>query len=272
MARLALIDADILVYEAAYRCQKGIEWEPGEWTHHASMPEAQADFAGCIEFILKNTGSERAILALTDHNREDNFRREVWPDYKKPRDKVGNSRPLLYAALREWIRGEYDVKQKPGIEADDTIGILATGNINGLPPVNDRVICSVDKDLDTVPGWHFNWRKPERGVYIVCGFDAFYNHMFQTLVGDSTDNFPGLPGAGPKGAERILEPMRKLEGYEGPYVRSEVWKMVVAAYEKKGLTAADALVQARCARILQAEDWDFETNTVRLWTPPEETE
>lgn len=260
--KLALIDADILVYESAYRSQSAVEWDPGEWTNHASMPEAQADFESCIEHILKNTGAERAILALTDHNRAENFRRNIWPGYKAHREQVGKSRPLLYSALREWIRETFDVRQKPGIEADDTIGILATGKINGLPPTEERVICSVDKDLDTVPGWHFNWRKQDQGVRGIGPHEAFYYHMYQTLIGDTSDGYPGLPGCGPKTATKILDEV-------GIYDVFGMWQAVVLAYQKKGLTSGDALQMARCARILQAEDWDFETNTVRLWTPPE---
>jgi DNA polymerase-1 len=42
---------------------------------------------------------------------------------------------------------------------------------------------------------------------------------------------------------------------------------VVDAYLKAGLTEEDALMNARMARILRAEDWDFENNEVKLWTP-----
>lgn len=269
--RVALIDADILVYESAYRSQSAIEWDPGEFTTQASMPEAQAGFESCVESILKKTGSSRAILALSDHRREANFRRAVWPGYKAGREaKLGTGRPMLYSALREWIRGKFDVRQKPGIEADDTLGILMTGKINGLPPVDKRVLCSIDKDLDTVPGLHFNWRKAEQGVYLVEPRAAFRNLMVQTLVGDKTDNYPGIPGIGPKRADTILEPLGKFYADRGADYAGYAWELVVEAYEKAGLTAEDALIQARCARILQAEDWDFETNTVRLWEPPTE--
>jgi DNA polymerase-1 len=43
---------------------------------------------------------------------------------------------------------------------------------------------------------------------------------------------------------------------------------VVAAFESKGLTEEDALVQARVARICRASDYDFKTKEVKLWNPP----
>ena len=181
---VALIDADILVYESAYRCQQTVEWEPGEYTQHASFDEGTQDFYNSVKFIVESVGADSAILALTDSDREANFRRKVWPGYKAHRESPGDNRPLLYKALRDHIRENYTVRQKPGIEADDTIGILATGeDIKDLPPVEERVICSIDKDLDTVPGRHFNWRKPELGVYYIHEPTAFYALMLQTLCG-----------------------------------------------------------------------------------------
>ena len=80
--------------------------------------------------------------------------------------------------------------------------------------------------------------------------------MTQVLVGDSTDNYRGLPGAGPTFAETILE------GLESP---ESMWGADVEAYRGKGFTEEDALVQARCARLLQTED--YRNGKVILWVP-----
>ena len=45
------------------------------------------------------------------------------------------------------------------------------------------------------------------------------------------------------------------------------WKTVVSAFEKQGLSENDALTQARVARILRAEDYNFKTHKPILWTP-----
>lgn len=271
---LVIIDADILVYEAAYRAQTAEEWSENEFTYTANLVDAQADFDASIKEIGQAVGATDMILCLTDSDRDANFRRHIFDPYKRSRGKAGNARPLVYKALRAWIRETYNVKQKHGIEADDTIGILATADLPSLPPKSHRVMASVDKDLDTVPGLHYNWRKPEDGVYSVGRNEAFYNLMIQTLCGDSTDNYPGLKGVGPKTAEKILtldEEKRRAGTADELLLQFEVemWEAVVDAYEKKGQTLEDALVQARCARILQAEDWDFENEEVILWTPPE---
>lgn len=255
---LALIDADIIVYEAAYRSQKSEEWEPGEFTHTASLPEATKDFTNCVDFIMENTGASEKILALSDSDRAANFRRRVWPKYKEDRGAVGRQRPLLFKALRQWVRANYNVKQKHGIEADDSLGILATvEHFGDLPPVNERIVCSIDKDLLTIPGFHFNWRKPDDGVFEQTEDVAYGYFMCQTLMGDSTDGYPGCTKIGPVKAVRIL----------GDLEPKDMWAAVLATFETYGFDEKFALTQARCARILRAKDWDFETDQPLLWIP-----
>ena len=83
---------------------------------------------------------------------------------------------------------------------------------------------------------------------------ADYFHLYQTLVGDTTDGYPGLKGIGDKRATALLE-------------KEASWETVVKAYEKAGETEEDALVQARLARILRASDYNFETREPILWSP-----
>lgn len=272
MNRIALIDADILVYEAAYVCQESIEWDPGEVSKYADFEDAIDTFDAMIAKIEHHAGADASILALTDSAREKNFRRSVWPQYKCHREaKPGSSddsRPLLYQGLRQYIREGYEVFQKEGIEGDDTIGILATADLAWLPV--ERVICSVDKDLDNVPGWHFNWRKPERLVYFVNEREADRNFLLQTLMGDQTDGYPGIPGIGPKKAEKILN---GVEANSPEFLLTPQrgwWSAVQLAFATAGLSQEYLMSQARCARILRACDWDAESQRPILWTPPED--
>ncbi len=114
----------------------------------------------------------------------------------------------------------------------------------------DSIIISEDKDMLTVPG------KLYRGgeLLTVTPEMARYQHMYQTLTGDATDGYPGCPGVGPKTAEKLLQ--GAPEGF---------WGVVVQAYEKAGLTEDDALLNARMAYILQAENW--KDGEVKLWQP-----
>ena len=80
-------------------------------------------------------------------------------------------------------------------------------------------------------------------------------HYIQTLAGDQTDGYSGVPGIGVKRAETLFN----KEGYS--------WTTVVKAFKDKGLTEDDALLNARLARILTIEDYDTKRQEPILWTP-----
>ena len=124
------------------------------------------------------------------------------------------------------------------------------------------VICTIDKDLGTVPGLHFNFNSPNTGVYEISQTVADYNFLTQTLTGDSTDSYPGCRGIGPVKAERILQDMDRA-----PWPLLYGWHRVVEAYMKAGPNENVALTQARCARILRGNEYDFENHQEIPWEP-----
>ncbi len=84
--------------------------------------------------------------------------------------------------------------------------------------------------------------------------EADRNWLLQTLTGDTTDGYKGLPKCGPVSANKILD-------------NDCTWSGVVAAYTKAGLTEKEALQQAQVARILRYDNYDLTTNTIKVWTP-----
>ena len=80
-------------------------------------------------------------------------------------------------------------------------------------------------------------------------------HLIQSLAGDQTDGYAGLTGVGVKRATTLFE----SKGYS--------WKTVVEAYTEKGFTEDDALLNARLARILTVNDYDFKRREPIPWTP-----
>jgi DNA polymerase-1 len=80
----------------------------------------------------------------------------------------------------------------------------------------------------------------------------------QALTGDVTDGYAGCPSVGPKTAEKLLK-------------QDPSWTTVVNAYAKQKLNKNYALTQARLARILRYEDWDLDSNTIKLWEPRYDT-
>jgi DNA polymerase-1 len=242
-----LIDADITAYQVCATAEVEVDWGDDVWTLHSDFKDVKREFKTAIESIMDTTEASHAILAFTS---PDNFRKTILPTYKENRAKV--RRPMHLARLRDWAKDEFNVHIYPSLEGDDVLGILSTKD-------PDTFVYSADKDMRTLPA--NLWAQDDGFVYQNDERIADWYFMMQTLTGDPTDNYKGCPSIGPKRAQDLLgEPgLRSLE---------ELWSIVVRAFESKGLTADDALTQARCARILRHTDWNPFTGEVALWQPP----
>jgi 5'-3' exonuclease len=260
---IILIDGDIHLYTTTSGAEVETDWGDDLWTLHSDFKECKEWLSDRVESLKKRLDSPNIIFCLSD---DTNFRKGVLPTYKSHRKSV--RKPLAYQALKHWAMSEYPIALWPTLEADDVMGIIAS-SIQHPKSTKHYIVASEDKDLKTIPCTLF--RQGELKTYSV--HEADYWFYYQTLVGDVTDGYKGCPGVGEKGAEKIL----KAALDEGtPWANTEqmnelFWTAVVNAYEKAGLTEADALVQARCARILRATDWSHETQKVKLWEAPKIT-
>jgi DNA polymerase-1 len=203
-----------------------------------------------IAAIKEKLGAKKVVVCISDSSR--NFRKEIYPNYKANRDP--RRKPVALPHLRSYLAKKYGAKVHDGLEADDVLGILCTHpkKFKGEKPI----IVTIDKDLLQIPGRHYNPDKDiKRMVNLSQGDMQFYT---QALTGDSTDNYPGCPGIGPKRALAILTGARPTP---------EMWPLIRAAYERAGKTEEEALVQARIARILRYSDYDIKRKEPILWTP-----
>lgn len=267
----ALIDTEVYLFRAAAACEFETEWAPDDWSYVCRHGDAQALFQDSIAEIMENLPGLRPVLVFSAGV---SFRYGVWPAYKANRKK--HRKPAGYRKLKEWVanaavsRG-WEVVELPDIEGDDVLGVLYE---------EGDVICSIDKDMLTLPGFHF--RNGE--VIEVSRAEADLNFYTQVLTGDASDNYPGCPGYGPDTASKLLDSGQILEPYTHTFSRgarkgeSETrwelgrqgspWEAVVSAFASKGLAERYAITQARCARILRPGEYDLSTHTVRLWEPP----
>lgn len=275
--RVILIDGDILVYQSAQNAEKETDWGAGLWTLHAWEDEAKCQLNDMIFGLQEVLGADRVILALTDPV---NWRLSVLPTYKG--NRAGKRKPMLIPALRRWITEDpdFEVFQRPNLEGDDVLGILATHKhlVKG-----EKVIVSLDKDMKTIPGFHYNQGKPDQQIFEVTPAEADDWHMIQTLAGDQTDGYSGCPGLGLAKATRAVKERICLVPFEHTIKRGArkgqtevrfeerpaeaLWDVVTSHYQAAGLGEEEALRQARVARICRASDYDFKTKEVKLWTP-----
>lgn len=255
MTRTLLIDADILVYTVASAAEVPIDWGEDVWTLHSHFDEAVASLESKITQLKEIFSTESMIFALTTTER--NFRKDIYPLYKSNRKAV--RKPLVWKPLRAYLHEKYRAVERPGLEGDDCLGILATktGPLwPGAPAVTERILVSIDKDFKTIPCTYYNLNTKE--TMVISEQEANHWHMMQTLTGDTTDGYPGCPGIGPKRAGELLD---------GLVTVPHMWSRVVAAYKAKELGESVALQQARCARILRACDYDFKNKKPILWEP-----
>lgn len=115
--------------------------------------------------------------------------------YKGNRDP--NHKPKYYKEIREYLLKNYDVELVEGMEADDAVSLRQFSN-----PDRSTCIVSIDKDLKMVPGYHYNPTKEEFFDQSLQDADLFF--WWQMMVGDSTDNIPGVTGVGPKTADKVI--------------------------------------------------------------------
>lgn len=256
--RIAVIDADVIAVASAVVVEKAIDWGDDIWTLHADEAEGRKVFANSVHSVVQAVEPDKVILAFSD---SENFRYGILPTYKH--NRKGKRPPLLRKALTEWAKTEYECIVRPGLEGDDVLGILATRK-----SPDEIIICTIDKDLKTIPGTHYNIGKNEHFTVTVKEADRF--HMYQTLTGDTVDGYDGCPGVGPVAATKIIDKAYERAGgidAHWPTALEYIWTDVVEAYAKKGLGEEEAVRQARVARILRAEDYNFKTKKPILWTP-----
>lgn len=278
MSVTLLIDADIIAYQSSASRQRTYDWGDTGQSISADLDEMKEAAENEIEHLIKVLNATDVIICLSDEI--DNFRTEVDPSYKQ--NRAGSERPVQLYEMKEWMAAEWPSKMMPRLEADDVMGILATE-----PHEGKRIIVSDDKDMQTVP-CHFyrpcrnreKIKKDNEGLRTISPEEAERFMLWQVLVGDATDGYPGCPGIGPGSADAILDG-RGFENYvhtfkSGPRKGQEEvrwrkvdgldrWAAIVSAYEKAGLTEADAIVQANLARILK--DGDIDGNRIIPWAP-----
>ena len=234
-----LIDADFTVYKSCSAAETEIDW--GDDTILVTSKFSDAYNATKREFTkLKNKFGAFTPLILFFSDSV-NFRKKILPEYKGHRNR---KKPCGYKRVINALKEEYEVILMPTLEADDSMGIYATQH-----PGN--IIISPDKDMKQIPGELYNLDE----TFTVNKDDGAKWHLTQTLSGDQTDGYGGVPGIGVKRAEALF----KEQGYS--------WRTVVTAFKEEDLSEEDALVNARLAKILTKDDYDFKKRRPILWSP-----
>ena len=229
-----LFDGDILVYECSFAAETAWRGE-NEGMDVSERPPPFDRVADLLDNRIANTcaivgATQPPILFLTG---KANFRYEIAK--RTPYKERAGNKPYHYKNLIAYIKGKYDYRLTEGLEADDLMAIEQTKR------PEETIICTRDKDLRSVEGWHYGWElgnQPQYGPLLVekigqvelshdrkkirgNGLLFFYS---QCLTGDPVDSLPGLPKCGPVKAYEILEHAKTEE---------EAFRSVLSAYKEK---------------------------------------
>jgi hypothetical protein len=235
-----LIDADFIVYKCCAGAETEIDFGEDLIVVTSNFKEAYEYVERELYNIATDLGCfDDSILFFSDSI---NFRKSIDPAYKGHRNR---KKPCGYKRVINKLKEEYPVVVMPTLEADDALGIYATKEPG-------HIICSPDKDMRQIPGQLYDLTD---GVVTVEPEEGRRWHLIQTLAGDQTDGYAGVPGIGIKRAVALFE----KEGY--------TWDTVVKAFAEKDLSEEVALMNARLAKILQCDDYDFTNQKPRLWSP-----
>ncbi len=192
---------------------RGIEIGPVE--------HALSNCRSLINKILKETNSKTYQIYLTGKG---NYRDKVATirKYKGNRDK--SHKPIHYDELTKYMMEIHGAVLVEGKEADDQMGIdqYKDGVGKSIQEL-ETCICSIDKDMNMIPGWHYNWMK--NSLYLVNTDDAILWFYCQMIMGDKVDNIVGIPGKGLVAAYKILKDTTTEE---------EMYLAVRGAYEDSG--------------------------------------
>lgn len=243
-----LIDFDVLVYEVGFGCQTG--WEGDD---PPPFDVAKDLLDNKIANICAMVGATVPYQGyLTGRS---NFREEIATlrPYKGTRS---GDKPYHYHNLRAYMVGMLGAIVVDGMEADDAMSIDQTAHertyhsmlLSGKEVGCTRtIICSRDKDLKQVPGWHYSWEmgnQPSFGPEFSTGYgwiklsekgkltgmgDKFF--LAQCIMGDRVDNIGGIPGSGDAKAFKLLTDTETydeglaavVEAYKGFY--GEGWSI-----------------------------------------------
>ncbi|MDD5770608.1 MAG: 5'-3' exonuclease H3TH domain-containing protein [Candidatus Gracilibacteria bacterium] len=168
-------------------------------------------------FVGQLTKENPDYLVFIKDARGENFRHKIYADYKATRERMPDNLRSQISLIEEMIsKMGFEIIEIPGFEADDVIGTLVTSL--GIDKNNDVYILSGDKDLyslcqnnvkiyDTMKAKIYDYELAK------TKFDVNPEHIidYLAIVGDSSDNIPGISGFGPKKAVDLINKYGTVE-------------------------------------------------------------
>lgn len=178
--RVLAVDGDILAYRTAAVCEEHFEKSCEEIINTT------------LRNIATDTGIESMRIYISGAN---NFRYHVAKTLPYKGNRATFVAPKFLNYCKDFLASKYRAIRMNGYEADDGIATDMT--------LHKAIHCGIDKDMFQIEGLHYNWVNKE--WFEVTTEQATLNLYRQILMGDRSDNIPGLPRVGEKKAESAIQ-------------------------------------------------------------------
>ncbi len=212
---LYLIDGHALAYRTFFAMSS-----TGGDTMRTSMGEPTAAIFGFMSVIFRLLEKEKPEYLAVAFDTGRTFRNDIFPDYKATRAKMPDELKQQIERIREIIDA-FDIPrlEKENAEADDVLGTIAyqavekglgvkiiTGDRDLLQLVNERIIVNL-------PGRSMADAKDYSVKDVIQKMGVRPDQVIElkALMGDSSDNIPGVPGVGEKTALKLLGEYETIE-------------------------------------------------------------
>jgi protein Xni len=239
--RISLIDADSIIYVC--------HWDAMSKSWDKPLTEICNSVDKVISKILIET---KATHYLGFYGAGKSFRFNYYPDYKGNRKKL---EPLPYIGrIKEYMNEIWEFIPTNHLEADDCVNICKNN-------LQNSTICAIDKDLLSLEGTHFNYKKFE---WVTTTKDEAYVQFWKDmLIGQPGDNIKGIPKKGEKAADLILE--STTETSDDSLFRSLVFENYISYFgEEEGIN--EFYKNYKCLKILDKSDSFTIPNPVKVKT------
>ncbi|MEZ6191592.1 MAG: 5'-3' exonuclease H3TH domain-containing protein [Phycisphaerales bacterium] len=213
---LYLIDGHAQMFRAFFAIRGGMSSPvTGEPTN------ALFAFTGMLIKMFKDCKPPYAAMVIDPKGKT--FRDDFYSEYKANRDEAPEDFVKQIPRMFELAQlFGLPILEAPGYEADDVMATLAdqvtAGKFDQEAPGLHLRLVAKDKDLEQVLGDRVSLYDVQTDESLNAenlpekrGITAQQVIDYQTLIGDSTDNIPGVKGIGPKTAQKLLEQFGTVE-------------------------------------------------------------
>jgi DNA polymerase-1 len=262
MSKLVLIDGFAILHRAYHALPKTLRTKDGKPINAVY---------GLVSMLLRVIQDlEPTQIAVAYDRKEPTFRKKEFKDYQSHRPEMDKELDVQIDKARRFFEAAgIPVYSKAGYEADDVIGTLAKEAGKKMDKV---IIVTGDKDILQLVTDKIHVYLPKRGLsdakeMEIQDVEAKLKVKpeqvvdYKALVGDPSDNYPGVAGIGPKTAEKLLKKYGNLEN-----IYKNLDKIHDATRKKLKENKESAFISQKLARIVTDVDFEHNLNDTDDWS------